>query len=781
MSKINFIKAALLAGSALSFMAAPASAQETATTSSNDEIVVTAQKRTERLMDVPLSVSAVSGDQLKKQGITEAAQLSKLVPGFTYQESNYGSPIFTIRGVGFFDGAIGAGPTVTTYIDQVPLPYPIMARGATLDLERVEVLKGPQGTLFGQNSTGGAINYIAAKPTPDLAAGATVSYGRFNAVDAEAYLSGPLSSTLRARLAVRGEFADGWQKSLTRPNDRFGKKEFYNGRLLVDWEPSDTVSFSLNASAWQDNSEVLAGQLQQFAPLFPANPFTQFVHDALNAAPIRLDSARWADWTPGTGHKDHTFYMGALRGDWRISEEVTLTSITAYSKLVAHHPFDPDGAAFQNFSVPQRNGLVTSFSEELRLAGTMDRLKWMLGGNYQHDVSNEASLVLNDATNGVVPTPLGPVYQDRTAYIFNQQPTTWAVFGSVDYELTDQLTAQLSGRYTKQKRHFNGCLRDAGPGNFGVSAAVAFLGLSELLSGSPSTIGPNDCLTMNDDTPSASPPFKPIQAFKQFSEDNVSWRASLNWKPDNDSLLYVYAAKGYKAGTYSTPPGVVSSEFDPIRQESVMAVEGGVKHSFGRRVDVTAAVYHYDYKDKQLIGVAAYPIFGNLPKLVNIPKSRVWGAEFEVTARPIDHLRIQGGVSYVNSRVKKDPAIPLDPFGNVVSYVGEAFPNTPKWQVVGDAEYGIPLSGTAQAFIGGSLSYRGKSNAGFGERVEYTLPSYALIDVRAGVEWDKWRAQVWGRNITNKYYWVNVSHLLDTVDRTPGMPVTYGITLGYRF
>ena len=772
----------LLAGSAMGFAGPQAAAQDQGAsdvptgTAGRDEIIVTAQKRSERLLDVPLSVTAASGDQLLKQGITQTSQLTKAVPGFTYQESNYGTPIYTIRGVGFQDGSYGAGPTVTTYIDQVPLPYPILTRGAALDLERVEVLKGPQGTLFGQNSTGGAINYVAAKPTPDLSAGASVSYGRFNSVDAEGFLSGPISSTLRARVAVRGEFGDGWQKSVTRPNDRFGKKEFYNARLLLDWTPTDTLSFVLNVSGWQDNSEVQAGQFQQFAPLVPANPFTQFIYDALSATPTATRNARQADWTPGTGHQDNTFYLISLRGDWRMSDTVTLTSVTAYSKLVAHSPFDPDGAAFDNFRNVVRDGFLTSFSQELRLAGTMDRFKWMIGANYQRDIADQYTLLINDATNGVLPTPTGPVYQDESAYIFNQQPTFKAVFGSVDYNITNQLTLQGSIRYTDHDRRFVGCIMDAPIGPNGTATVgQGFLGLSELLSGSPSTIGPDGCLTMNDTT------FKPEKVFRRLKEDNLAWRASLNWKPDPDTLLYASVVKGYKAGNFATAPGVLASEFDPITQESILSYEVGAKHSFDRTVDISAAAYYYDYKDKQLLGVANYPVFQNLPKLVNIPKSRVWGGEVEMTARPVDGLRIQAGVSYVNSRVQKDPAIPLDPYGNPVTFVGEPFPNTPKWQIVGDAEYDFPVSATAQAYVGGSVSYRGKSNAAFGERPEFVLPAYTLIDLRAGIEWDKWRAQIWGRNITNKYYWVNVSHILDTVARTAGMPVTYGVTLGYRF
>ena len=774
--KKNAVRA-LLAGSALSLVAFRASAQDASAGQERvlDEIVVTAQKRTERLMDVPLSITAVSGDQLNKQGITDARQLTKLVPGFTYQESNYGTPIFTIRGIGFLDGSIAAEPTVTAYVDQVPLPYSILTRGASLDLERVEVLKGPQGTLFGQNSTGGAINYIAAKPTSTFAAGATVSYGRFNSTEAEGFVSGPLTDTLRARLAVRGEYADGWQKSITRPGDTFGDKRFYNARLLLDWKPTDALSFELNVTGWQDKSQVQAGQLQQFAPQQPVNPFTQFVYNALSTAPIRLDGARWADWTPGTGRKHNNYYLVSLRGDWRISDDLTLTSITSFQKLVVRQPFDPDGAAFDNFRNVVHDGLVKSLSQEIRLDGSTERLKWMLGGNYQHNVANEATVLADDATNGVVPTPTGPVYQDKSAYIWNQQPTTKAIFGSVDYKLTNQLTLQLSARYTEHTNDFNGCIRDAGAGNFGVSTATAFLGLSELLSGTPSTVGPHDCLTLNDVT------FKPELAVRKLDEHNTSWRTSLNWKPTLDSLLYFNAVKGYKAGAFETAPGVLASEFDPITQESVLSLEGGAKYSWRQRLEISGAVYHYEYNNKQLVGVATYPIFGNLPKLVNIPKSRVWGAELELTARPIDQLRLQAGVSYVASKVLKDPQVPLDPYGNVVSYVGEEFPNTPRWQFTSDAEYDFPLSGGALGFVGGSLSYRSKSNAAFGERPEFALRGYALLDLRAGVEWDKWRAQIWGRNINNKYYWVNVSHILDTVARFSGAPATYGMTLSYRY
>src|SRR5579862_7168638 len=170
---IGVLCCALLAAGARAQSPAP-QAPDTAAGGAQDlpEVIVTAQKRSERLTDVPVSISALSADQLAQQDVTTPADLEKIVPGFTYRLSQNGTPIFQIRGIGFYDEQLAVAPAVTIYVDQVPLPYGRMAEGASLDLERVEVLKGPQGTLFGENSTGGAVNYIAAKPTDHFAAGA---------------------------------------------------------------------------------------------------------------------------------------------------------------------------------------------------------------------------------------------------------------------------------------------------------------------------------------------------------------------------------------------------------------------------------------------------------------------------------------------------------------------------------------------------------------------------------------------------------------------------------
>ena len=205
----------------------PAEAREGTTVT---ELVVTAQKREESIQDVPLSITAASGETLTELGVTDTSQLDKIVPGFTYTPSFYGTPIYTIRGVGFLDTSLAGSPTVTVYVDEVPLPFSILSTAATLDPERVEVLKGPQGTLFGSNATGGAVNYVAAKPSDTFDAGADVTWSRFNQVDAQGFITGPLTDTLSGRIALRTVQGGRWQESYTRPGKEWGEQDLIQGR-----------------------------------------------------------------------------------------------------------------------------------------------------------------------------------------------------------------------------------------------------------------------------------------------------------------------------------------------------------------------------------------------------------------------------------------------------------------------------------------------------------------------------------------------------------------------
>lgn len=745
-----------------------------------EEVIVTAQKREERLSDVPLSITAVTGEQLTQQGITDVSQLEKIVPGFSYQPSWTGAPILSIRGIGFFDNAVGANPAVTTYIDQVPLPFPVMTRGVTFDVQRVEVLKGPQGTVFGQNSTGGAINFIAAKPTEAVSAGFDLEGGRFDTLNGQAFASGALTSKLKARVAGRVETRSDWQKGYPANDAQFGKvgvdelgeRNFYTGRILLDWEPIERVQLEFGVNGWKDKSDTQAPRYLEFRGTDPLDPFNAGTYATFAGLTPLPDDNRLAGWDPGKDFaRDDDLHQFSLRGDVELTDAITLTSISAYTRYNEDSLTEMDGTAYE-VGTAHVLGDIRSIYQELRLAGEVGRLNWMIGSNYAQDEIEEIQTyqLTHGSNQGA-----GPFRWNGTEFRNDQDVDTLAGFGSLDYALTDALTIHGSVRYTDQKRDYEGCMADPGDNSLASVFGILF--------GIPTSAG--GCLTQT--SPGVLPPF----ITDSLDEDNVSWRSSLSWKPVPDAMLYATVSKGYKAGNYSQLPAIFATQLEPARQESVLAYEAGFKlAAMNRTLQLTGAAFYYDYKDKQITGFVVIPFFNALPRLQNIPESRVYGAELEATSRPIDGLVLTGGITYVNSEIQENPDPAFDSFENPANFVGEQFPNTPEWQGVADAQYTFPVSPRLNMFLGGSVTWRsdtpatlGNSNASQFGIPEFEIPSYTLLDLRAGIESsdESWRVQVWGRNVTDKEYRIGHYRQVDSVVDLVGMPATYGVTLTYRY
>jgi len=737
-----------------------------------NEIIVTAQRRDERLADVPLSITAASGEQLKAQGVTSPADLEKIAPGFTFQRSSYGVPVYSIRGVGFLDTALGVPPTVSVYVDQVPIAFSAMTLGASLDLERVEILKGPQGTLYGQNSTGGLVNYIAAKPTSDFHAGGEVTVGRFSQVDVEGYVSGPITSTLRARLAVRSEQRGDWQESYTR-DDSLGERHFSTGRFLLDWEPNDFGSFEFGLTGWRDTSDTQAAQFFGFEPTSNTIPEPAQV---LTNYPLAPRDPRAADWNPaldGQLRNDNWYYQIYVRGNFELGPDTALSLISTFSDYKADYNVDPDGVTLRNIEL-NKYGKLQSFFNEARLSGGAgSRIAWMVGASIQADeiVDNEVAIPPFTASNAQ-PIPFLPRFisfrNNNT-----QKAEILAGFGSLDVKVTDTLTAQASARYTDQNRRFTGCGYDNGDG---INALLAnFLGS---LVGVPQNAVAGGCYTFDPVRQERLPIYN-----LDLNEDNVSWRASLNWKPTADTLLYANVTKGYKAGSFPTVAAITLQEYIPARQEELLAYEAGFRAELiDRVVQVSGAVFRYDYRDKQVLGLFDNAVFGKRPVLTNIPESRVNGAEVQATLTPVGGLNVTAGATYVDSKVTAPFTALVNALGQQIDIEGEPFPNSPKWQLTADAQYDFPVGDGLNGFVGGSAYHRSSASAGFGRIPQFVIPAYTVLDLRAGVESDAgWRAEIWGRNVTNELYWNNIAKLADTFSRTTGMPATYGIRVSYDY
>ena len=777
--RLKFASCALF-GVAMGVPAGAASAQDSsapaesapAPDAASADIIVTAQKRSERISDVPISIAAIDGDTLARQGIVSTADLAKVVPGFTYQRSTFGVPTFTIRGIGLYDVSVGNSPTVSVYVDQAPLPYLVMTPGVALDVERVEVLKGPQGLLFGQNSTGGAINYIAAKPTSTPQMGFDLSYGRFNQVDTQAFVSGPITDTLRVRVAARHEYMGPWQVSETRPKDRLGRRDFATGRVLLDWDASDRLSFSLNINGWQDRSDSQAAQFVRVAVNRPVaeGGYTEAT-DAIGNRPPAPRDARAADWDPGLDYgSDSRQYQIALRGDYELSDAVDLTSITSYSNLDYFIRQDSDGVDFNDYRLAVRAD-IRDFYQELRAAIALGGANVTLGATYQNDSTYENHRGDFIGSNSGV----GPLRFSGFNEIAGQEIETVAGFVSGDLRLSRTITLQAGVRYTTQTRDFAGCLSDAGDGRL-----AAAIGLIPVLSGGAyDPAAPGSCVTYNSLTDFGRPDIVTLD----LDEDNLSWRAGLNWKPSRDTLVYGNVTRGYKAGSFAPLAAIFVSQLDPVVQEQVTAFEAGLKQQFAdNRYSVTAAAFYYEYRDKQILGTTNLGVFKNLPKLVNVPKSNVRGVEVNLTARPAQGLTLTAGGTYIRSRVSESFFTP-DPFGQSIDIRGQAFPNTPEWQFTGNAEYSVPIGSSLEASIGGDASYRSSSNAAFGENAFFALPSYTLVGLRAGIGSpdQRWRVELWGRNVFDTFYWTGTTTYGDTVSRFTGLPATYGVTLRSRF
>ena len=737
------------------------------------DIIVTANKRSETLSDVPMSITAVSGNELASKGINDVADLVKITPGLSFVESGNSVPVFSLRGVGFFDTAIGARPTVSVYVDEAPLPFSIMAAGAAFDLERVEVLKGPQGTLFGQNATGGAINYIAAKPKDHLEAGVTASYARFGTVDVSGYSTGPLSSTLKARIAARTVQGGAWQRSYTR-DDELGDQDFTQGRFLLDWQASDKVRFALDLNGFVDKGETQAGQL---IGLVPTRPQSLGVVPLLTSYPIAPANDRAADWNPDQNlRRDNRFYQATLRGESEMSDNFTLTSLTSYSHMRVRQNVDIDGTALNN-ALGHIRGKVSSFFQEVRISGTTGPLETIVGVNYSHDTSQEDDVFdfpYSTASQALLPTALFTATRPTGSQVFD----TMAVFGNADLAVTDRITLHGGLRYTLADLDYKVCTRAANQAAAdGQTALYNRIRAGRGLPPIPA-ISAGQCTSLNSS-------ILPSQKVGAFNQDNVSWRAGVDFKPTERTLIYANVSRGYKTGSVPVTAATSLAQLQPVSQETVLAYEAGFKASlFDRVADVNGAVFYYKYGDKQVKGrILTDPnILGPIEALVNIPKSKITGAEAQITLRPVRGLMLSAAGTYIDSKVTSDFAN-YTILGALQNFKGDAFPYTPKWQIVLDGEYRIPASRSVDVVLGANYNYRTKTRAGFGNEDLLKIDSYGLLDLRAGVEAPdgKWRVQLFGRNVTNAYYWTNVAKYFDVVRRLAGQPATYGVQVGFKF
>jgi len=779
-----------------------------------EEIIVTAQKREQGVNDIGITVNAFTGAQLNDLGVYTAEQIAQFTPGLTVNETAAtGVPLYTIRGVGFQDYSTAASSTVGLYFDEVAIPYTVMSRGVIFDVQRVEVLKGPQGDLYGRNTTAGQINFVSNQPSDEFAAGFNTSYGRFGIFNFEGFVTGALGDSVQARLAFKTtQSSKGWQKSTTR-DDKLGKLDSTAVRALFNFDINENARILLNLHYVNDQSDNKANTpydgsvngLGEFA--LPYTPLDQYLlptgsHFGETPPWYSTGDNRAADWTnsytsPITGNtfnlrprRDNQLKGLSAKLEWDLGN-MELTSITAYDKFTREEANDWDGG-FYNDSSNINTTEIEVFSQELRLTGQSDDLLWITGLYYSYDKMDEyyhyfmsdSLFGLGSVAWGAFPFLLSPILELDTKY--QQKTESKAVFGHVEWSFAEDWRLTLGARYTEEDRDWSGCTFAADDGSLSSFLNTLF----------GSTLGPGDCGTIDDN------PTSPFYIFSLLGTPNVNdafhvyedtistnrWmgKFGLDYKMSDDVLLYGTISRGFKSGGFNGANSNTTQQLKPYKEEVLTSYEAGFKATLLEgRMQLNGAAFFYDYKDKQEQD-AAVTFVGNIAGLTNVPKSEIMGAELEMQWVPSDGWNVNLGIAYLDTEVKEWDAVDRDASSWPVTVTrdvsGIELAMAPRWSSAGLVSYQWLISSNLVMEVAGDFSYQDKTAGG--AQPGKATDSYTIFNARFGISADDgtWRVLIWSRNLTDEYYfpaayqggngpWV----------RSVGMPRTYGVTLFYNF
>lgn len=809
----------LLAGTSLA-IAAPVFAAETAAdgadaASAEGEIIVTAQRRAESINDVGMAIQAVDGDTLEALRVTDVRDLTAVAPSFTVSQSYQGVPTYTLRGIGFNTINLSSTSTVGTYVDEVAYAYPIMNTGPVMDLERVEVLKGPQGTLYGRNTTAGLINFITGKPTDSFEGSIKADLGNYQTWNVGGHISGPLGEGIAARIAFRSENSDkGWQVSNSR-GERQGKidKLGIRGSLAID--PAPGTHFDLSVTWWRNKSDTVVGQGIGFTPA--TNPATGTSNSRFFNAPGLANylannfptKATQADWAPyaqrsadiGTGlgldgplAEDNRFWGLKLRWDQDLGDTMKLVALTSYNDFKRNALSDWSGAPFE-ILLQNTVGRIKSFAQDVHIEGESGPATWLVGAYYANDriIDSNRTMLGQNANVGLIraagaPLLASPIFNSggytlaelsqafRTYEDFGRIRTkTWSIFANADWELSDQFKLTAGVRYTEDKQHYNGCSRDFNGNmlpNVNVVNRALYLQTYGVLA---APIAEGQCNTFDPVTGT----FAEVRSV--LDENNVAWRGALNWSPNSDTLVYASVSRGYKSGTTPINAANLARQNAPVTQEKLTAYEIGLKATLAdRAVQANLSAFYYDYADKQISTYFADPIYTALSRLDNVPKSKAYGVEGELTVRPATGLTLSANALWLKTRI--DDYDGTNAAGQPENFDGAEFIYSPEFQGSLTLAYNTPVSDTLNLTGAVSARYQSKSNTIFEDLDLYKVKAYGTVNASLGVKSESgWSVSLWAKNLFNSYYWSAVASNANVVVRFPNPPRTYGLTLGFDF
>jgi iron complex outermembrane recepter protein len=702
-----------------------------------EEVVVTAQRKQESVQTVGIAISVLSGDSLAAKSVTYVNDLQNAVPSLQVEPAfGSGQPQFRIRGVGFIDYTSNNASPVGVSLDDVALALPIQTQGQLFDIDRIEVLRGPQGTLYGRNTTGGEVNFISNRPTADTHAGFTAEYGSHNDFNGEGYISGTITDGLLGRLSVATEQGGAWQRNRD-TGQSLGNKDKVALRAQLEWDPSEALNVRLNVHLTEDKSDETGLQLLKpytpynagaGGPVIPADtsPYvTGWKLDPVFAKIIGIN----ADSKPGVDNSNNGVDLTA-NIDFGGAK---LTSITAYNKMIRREYSDWDATSYYDSDEYFRSYLDV-ISEELRIASTgSGPLSWV-GGIFYSDQNLQENFY-SDFTDAA---GIGGVVLTK----YEQNANSFGEFGQVDYRFNDAFKATLGVREDHETREL-------------VNLNTGFL------TGPP------------------IPSFTGVLNPPSTTSNLPSGKIELDYTPVAGTLVYESISRGVKSGGFTAHNTTTAPSVDPFEPEKLTAYEIGVKSDLTQTLRVDAAVFYYRYKDQQILGkVFDYTSDSYIGTFVNAD-SRISGGEVEVDWRPFAGLSISQyfgfAEGYYTSTLLNSSNVDYD--GQPESF--------PKISYGGDVSYGWDV---------GNYKVTAESNYSFHDTYsqfyllgsnDYTIPKYWLTNANLSLSpasGGPWTVTLWGRNIFDKAYDVTRNFFLPSAEvAEAGEPATFGIRVSYKY
>lgn len=716
--------------------AAQAQDADGAETGENPPIIVSARRRDEALVEVPLSITAVSGEQLDQTGTLDITEIAESVPNVTFEVSRGTNTTLTtfIRGVGQQDPVAGFENGVGLYVDDVYYNRP---QGAVLDVfnvERIEVLRGPQGTLYGRNTIGGAVKFVTRRlsdsPTGEFRVNAG-TYGQFDGIASVALPIGDSGFYIGGAGALLTR--NGFGENLNLGIENYDK-DVFAARGTIEYAPHSDIFVRITGDYTDDRSNPRQGH--------------RLIPSLLTGAPV-LDNV--FDTRAGLEDPRQRVEAWGISGtvEIQVSDHVTLRNIIAYRDDESTTPIDFDSLPGQDLDVPAAYA-NDQFSEEFQIVYDDGRLAGLLGFYYLDATASTDFDVILATTGAVIPPPGGPL-PGLTAKTFGDVDTeTWSIFGDFTFDITDQWSVSVGGRFTHDERTSR-VLRQT------------------FLFGPTAQFGGNNALLI-----ATTSDFDGSETFEEFTP-----RASVSFRPTPDHNIYLSYSRGFKGGGFD-PRGQTTAapdldgdgdiddadifEFMRFDPETVDSFELGYRASLANgAVNLALAGFYADYTDIQIPGSVGVDTTGDgvndsfIGITSNAGAATIWGIEFEGQARlgrdfvtAGDRLGFNWAAGYINAEYDEF----IDAFGVDVADQ-RVFQNTPEWTLSGTLDYSLPAFGGDLNFLT-TLSYRSETSQ-FEVRSPLDQPGYALWD--ASLVWtsddDHWQLGVHAKNITDKRYIVS--------------------------